>query len=844
MGAGISGKYAPEPVAKEAPPTRQAMARALSASGALGESAGLAKKNFFRRPGGRGGGRGGGGGPAPFDRYFDLRSATIVLDDRYRFLYVNSTERAFGRASRAVRVSAEDMATAPSRLVDIHAVNKPKHDVCAHLREIAVLRKLEHQNIIEHSEFLHNGTSGVLYVITPQLERTLEDAVLDSGGLGFAPLRANALFWQLLEGIGFLHARNIRHRNLGPKGIFLDVVGDRVIIADFALSFSWIEEEKLAHKESRGLKRKVLQERLGKHVRLPYMAPEVVKSWLVSSSSTSFDHIDLWSLGALLVFLHKGRGPFGAAHDTPPAKLMKRILKSPPDLFGLEPHPCAILAKGFLRKKPAQRISIEDAMLRLRSNEGTEERQSTSVAQYVVAVDEDTRTTPEEDVAAVKPVAGPIAGAPSAKKRSDAALHVGRVARGSVARMRIQQWQQDGAAIQDEMPTAEDHTGKHEEPSPYVASPPSASGDGDSDTDNATLTAAAGAAGSVKATTRLGRTASVPTMKLNRKKRPLLRLGTSDNDLVELIEGVQIVSPSKDELMQKVSNYHTVRVKLGNWEIDRETLKGSIDARVMIPELEKTWGAEVPREAMVAEFRGPLDQCHWLVRDHILVFSVDRSNKSATKDMTINELCEFKKCGITRFVILSSGAESPPRYSQANVTKVWKSQRLGRKRSGSGDESALEMHGKASVQPNPRVLSPLSSPQALKRANSFGKQHRFSLMSPKKSFTVPTLQLSLLRADNDYRRAVDSVLESLILGEVLVLIFESDDSGIGLAETVSSMLLGRLYSFDADASVRWAHRLRETMGVEGGAAAAVVATTHTKADLARIGRILESTELD
>ena len=139
MGAGISGKYAPEPVAKEAPPTRQAMARALSASGALGESAGLAKKNFFRRPGGRGGGRGGGGGPAPFDRYFDLRSATIVLDDRYRFLYVNSTERAFGRASRAVRVSAEDMATAPSRLVDIHAVNKPKHDVCAHLREIAVL---------------------------------------------------------------------------------------------------------------------------------------------------------------------------------------------------------------------------------------------------------------------------------------------------------------------------------------------------------------------------------------------------------------------------------------------------------------------------------------------------------------------------------------------------------------------------------------------------------------------------------------------------------------------------------------------------------------------------------
>ena len=842
-------RYAPETVAKEAPPTRQAMARALSASGALGgppdeTAAGLSKKNFrsSRPTAGLTAKRSFRSGEGC---WFDVRSAAISLDDRFRFLYVCGLQRPFGRASRAVRITAEDTASRPSRIVDIHAVNKPKHEVCAHLREIAVLRELKHENLETHLDFLHNRASGVLYIITPLHEWTLEDVVLEFGGVGLASLRAERIFRQLLDGIQFMHNNHIFHRNLGPKGIFFDAVGgDRVIIADFALSWCWKEDDHDARKSSRGFKKKALQSRLARHERLPYMAPEVVRSWLTcvpassSSEEGSFERVDLWSLGALLVFVHRGRPPFGTRRDTAPGKLIKRILKSPPDLVGLEQQPCAVLARGLLQKRPKSRISIEDAIMRLQLKEGSEEKKSNSITQYVAVED----TTPENEVAAVKPVEGPIVGALRAKQRFEASLHVGRVARGTVARMRIQKWRhQEGMVTQGEtnaesVKDDDNLTGRNEELPLELAAP--ALDSIAQVTDKTTNAEVSGVAGSESATTTLGRTVSAPTIKLNRKKRPLLRLGTSDDDLVELIHGVQMVSPSKDELIQKVSNYLTVRVKLGNWELGRQTLKGSIDARVMIPELENTWGGEVGEEAMIAEFRGPLDQSHWLVRDHILVYYGARAGKTAKRHLILNELHEFKKIGITRFVILSpSGVSLPPRYSKASLTKVWRSQRR-KKRSGSGDDSVSPVSGEANLQSSPRYFSPLSSPQALKRASSFGKQH-VNLLSPEKSFTVPTLQQSGLNTDNDYRSVVDSVLESLILGDV-ILIMESGEAG--LVATVSSMLLGRLYSFESNTSVEWVNRLRKTMEVEEGSA--VIETMTAKADRARVDRILGSTSLD
>ena len=119
-------------------------------------------------------------------------------------------------------------------------------------------------------------------------------------------------------------------------------------------------------------------------------------------------------------------------------------------------------------------------MTMLRSNEVAAGEFKTS--EYVV----ENKPTPGEEAAAVKPIDPTVTGALTAKHRSDAAIHVSRVARGSVARMRIKQWQQN--------------------------SPPTGAKDV-VNSQGETLSAA-------ETATRLGRTASVPTMKLNRKFTP------------------------------------------------------------------------------------------------------------------------------------------------------------------------------------------------------------------------------------------------------------------------------------------------------------------------------------
>ena len=108
-------------------------------------------------------------------------------------------------------------------------------------------------------------------------------------------------------------------------------------------------------------------------------------------------------------------------------------------------------------------------------------------------------------------------------------------------------------------------------------------------------------------------------------------------------------------------------------------------------------------------------------------------------------------------------------------------------------------------------------------------------MSPKESFTLPTLMNCTVKTDNDFRSAVDSVLESLILGEV-ILILESGNSRGELADTVSAVLLGRLYSLSADESVNWVRRFRKASGLGE--------IEDTGADHSQVRRLLAFTDFD
>lgn len=729
------GKLQPEVVRRgRPPPTRQAMSRDLNSSGTLPEDTILRKENFMARP-------------MPS---FDITSSQIMLANQYRFLAAFGMRCQVGRLSRAIRIKGEDTLATPSQLVDIHAVEIEKHVVCAHFREIALLKKLSHANLISYVDFLHHADNNILYVIAPWYERTLQDTVMDYRVIDFSVSRANSIVLQLVQGIHFLRSKGIVHQNFSPWNIYVDV-GDHVIIGGFLLSWNWSTEYEKAQRGNRSIKKSERKHMLTTQTNLPFMAPETIKTWLTTSLNDG-EFVDLWSLGSLIVFVHTGWPPFGSLENLSPDKLIHRILRSKPDLSFFDPRSVERgIAKGLLQKKPTRRISIENVMSALRDVNTDELR--TVTEDYVFT----NETTSNDESSAVKPVSAPTSYCLTCKQRSDAALNVGRIARGSVTRMRIKQWQ-------------DTESGEKTNSNVYKGS--------------------------------MERTASVPAMNLNRKKRPLLRLGTSDDDLLDLIEGVQVISPKSDELMKRVANYKTVQVKLGKWSATREILKGSIDARVRVPDLD-LWGPEKSAKEMNNEFCGPLPRSYWLVRDHILVLGSVTEREKSEKTSIHSELQALKKIGITRiFALLDPGKDTTSHMQyKSNLAKAWKS----KKTVGMGIKHATEES--KYVAPK-SIVTPLSSPQSLKRAASFGIGH--SLKSPK--LIIPTFIQRPLQSDDDIRITVDSILESLILGEVTVILQAPEST---IAHVVASILLGRLYSFNCEVSMQYVCRLQRTMHIAG-----------------------------
>lgn len=140
------------------------------------------------------------------------------------------------------------------------------------LREISILKKLNHRNIIPLLSVIHTET--LLTIVFPFIPYELKK---------YINLHANenimGLINQLICGVHYLHNMNIVHRDLKPQNILVSEDGI-LKIADFGLSRSL-------------------------EVRVPPYSSEVVTLWyrspelLMGSTSYKF-YVDMWSLGCII----------------------------------------------------------------------------------------------------------------------------------------------------------------------------------------------------------------------------------------------------------------------------------------------------------------------------------------------------------------------------------------------------------------------------------------------------------------------------------------------------------------------------------------------------------------
>jgi cyclin-dependent kinase 1 len=102
------------------------------------------------------------------------------------------------------------------------------------LREICILRELNHPNIVELKDVVCSENK--LYLLFEFLEIDLRKYLSSFNTEEYLESDLiKSFLYQILEGVSFCHSKKILHRDLKPQNLLLDQTG-RLKIADFGLA--------------------------------------------------------------------------------------------------------------------------------------------------------------------------------------------------------------------------------------------------------------------------------------------------------------------------------------------------------------------------------------------------------------------------------------------------------------------------------------------------------------------------------------------------------------------------------------------------------------------------------
>lgn len=177
-------------------------------------------------------------------------------------------------------------------------------------REIAILKELDHPNIVKLHEFVETERHmGIILEYASGGE--LFDYILNQRYL--ADEKARKLFAQLISGVGYLHKKGIVHRDLKLENLLLDR-NKNIIITDFGFANTFNPNDELGEDVERRITDKEFVKREGLDIIGPdnhrrgdlmqtscgspcYAAPELV----VSDGLYTGRKVDVWSCGVILV---------------------------------------------------------------------------------------------------------------------------------------------------------------------------------------------------------------------------------------------------------------------------------------------------------------------------------------------------------------------------------------------------------------------------------------------------------------------------------------------------------------------------------------------------------------
>eukprot|EP00727_Mastigamoeba_balamuthi_P003125 m51a1_g1281 putative cyclin-dependent kinase c-2-like (488) ;mRNA; r:129173-130959 len=214
------------------------------------------------------------------------------------------------------------------------------------IREIKILRELDHKNIVKLKEIVTQGikkenaeqakekTSKSIYMVFEYMDHDLS-GLMDSTEVTrqwFSPAQVKCYMRQLLEGLNHCHKMRIVHRDIKASNLLIS--NDGVLkLGDFGLARPIDDREQMTNRV----------------ITLWYRPPE-----LLLGSTLYTQAVDMWSVGCILAELLTRRSPFPGKTEPDELDLILRVCGSPteddwPDVIRLKLYP-TIKGKNFKRK--------------------------------------------------------------------------------------------------------------------------------------------------------------------------------------------------------------------------------------------------------------------------------------------------------------------------------------------------------------------------------------------------------------------------------------------------------------------------------------------------------------
>lgn len=174
------------------------------------------------------------------------------------------------------------------------------------VREISILKQLQHPNIVRLHEVVHTDAS--LTLVFEYLDQDLKNYLDACGEKGIDDYTVKSFLFQLLQGIAYCHKHRVLHRDLKPQNLLINMDGE-LKLADFGLARGFgIPVKKYTHEV----------------VTLWYRPPDI----LLGSTRYSAP-VDIWGVGCIFAEMCTGRPLFCGASDTDQLMKIFKVMGTP-----------------------------------------------------------------------------------------------------------------------------------------------------------------------------------------------------------------------------------------------------------------------------------------------------------------------------------------------------------------------------------------------------------------------------------------------------------------------------------------------------------------------------------